>query len=310
MSYAALLALCRALSVETLTDEPMSRHTTFQIGGPADVFCRPRTPEDVEKLLTLCAEREIPLYVVGNGSNLLVADEGLRGVVLCTTAMDAVEADPEDGCTLVCSAGAQLMQVCLAAKRRGLAGLAFAYGIPGTMGGAVLMNAGAYGGELRDVLLDSTHVEAGAVQTLEAERLALSYRHSFYSGRKDCCILRARVRLTPDDPEAIGAEMRTLMQRRRDKQPLELPSAGSAFKRPAGGYASALIDQCGLRGFAVGGAAVSDKHTGFVVNRGGASCRDVLTLLREVRRIVQDTTGFRLEPEVRLLGVDAAAFGL
>lgn len=285
--------------IPCLAGEPMSRHTTFRIGGPARLFVTPRDPEEVRRVLTAAREAGVPWFVLGKGSNLLVGDGGIPGVVLSMEKLSAVRREGEK---LRAQGGASLMAVCRAAQEASLAGLEFAYGIPGQVGGGVYMNAGAYGGELRDVVESVEYLdEAGEPRTLSGEGLEFGYRRSFFTG-KGCVILSALFALTPGDPGAIAAGMEEFYRRRREKQPLEWPSAGSTFKRPQGAYAAALIDQCGLKGFRVGGAMVSEKHAGFVINAGGATCADVLELIRRVQKIVEEKTGFVLEPEVRVTG--------
>ena len=266
--------------------EPMSRHTTFRIGGPAELFACPKTPEEVTALLSACKQDGLPYFILGRGSNLLVGDGGIPGL---TIAMEGLSRIQVEGTVICAQAGATLSAVCLAAREAGLTGLEFAYGIPGQIGGGVYMNAGAYGGELRDVLVSADFLdEEGQLQTLPVEQLEMGYRHSFFTG-KNCTILSALLRLEkdPEGPAAVAARMEEIFSRRREKQPLEWPSAGSTFKRPEGAYAAALIDQCGLKGFQVGGARVSEKHAGFVINTGDAICADVLALIGEVQRIVR-----------------------
>lgn len=296
---AALVRALRAEQLPALQGEPLSRHTTFQIGGPAAVFCRPETPAQLLRTLELCREHGVRSYLLGNGSNTLFSDAGFDGAVVCTVEMKRPVT--VSGNVLRAAAGAPLGAVCRKAQQAGLAGLAFAFGIPGTVGGAVYMNAGAYGGELKQVLRRVTFLDrALRLDSLPVQELALGYRTSrFETGGG--VILEAEFSLAPGDPAAIEAEMQELMARRREKQPLELPSAGSTFKRPQGAFAGALIEQAGLRGFAVGGAAVSTKHCGFVVNTGGATCADVVTLTEEVARIVYEKTGYRLEREIRVV---------
>lgn len=281
--------------------EPMSRHTTFRIGGPAEYFAMPTTPDEVARLLAVCREQNIWYFVLGRGSNLLVGDRGIPGVVIAMEGLSRVTVEGEN---ITAQAGATLSAVCLAARQAGLTGLEFAYGIPGQVGGGVYMNAGAYGGELKDVLawveaLDET----GKPHTITAENLEMSYRHSCFSG-KGWVVLSAgfRLKTDPAGPDAVGARMEEILQRRKDKQPLEWPSAGSTFKRPEGAYAAALIDQCGLKGLRVGGAQVSEKHAGFVINVREATCADVLELIKKVQDIVKEKTGFVLEPEIRVTG--------
>lgn len=296
---AALVRALRAEQLPALQGEPLSRHTTFQIGGPAAVFCRPETPAQLLRTLELCREHGVRSYLLGNGSNTLFSDAGFDGAVVCTVEMKRPVT--VSGNVLRAAAGAPLGAVCRKAQQAGLAGLAFAFGIPGTVGGAAYMNAGAYGGELKQVLRRVTFLDrALRLDSLPVQELALGYRTSRFE-TEGGVILEAEFSLTPGDPAAIEAEMQELMARRREKQPLELPSAGSTFKRPQGAFAGALIEQAGLRGFAVGGAAVSTKHCGFVVNTGGATCADVVALTEEVARIVYEKTGYRLEREIRVV---------
>ena len=279
--------------------EPLAGHTTFKIGGPAAVFVQPADEAQLCAAVALCRELAVPYYILGNGSNVLFGDKGWAGAVICLAGMkDGVR---REGNTLTAPAGLPLSALCTAAWEAGLAGLEFAYGIPGTVGGAVYMNAGAYGGEMKDVLLSVRYLTAeGQIEEAPAEGLDLGYRHSIFESNGGC-ILSAQVRLEAGDPAAIRARMDELMGRRRDKQPLDKPSAGSTFKRPAGAFAGALIDQCGLRGHRHGGAAISEKHCGFVVNLGGATCADVLALCREVQQIVKEQTGYTLEKEIRVV---------
>lgn len=295
----ALIGALQGQQISFLEQEPLSRHTTFRIGGPAAVFCLPETPAQFLRTLELCREHGVRTYLLGNGSNTLFADEGFEGAVLCTT--DLRMPITVTGTTVSAAAGAPLSAVCREAQKAGLTGLEFAYGIPGTVGGAVYMNAGAYGGELKQVLSRVTFLDNDLrLETLPVEELALGYRTSRFE-TDGGCILEATFQLQPGDPEAIEARMQELMARRREKQPLEMPSAGSTFKRPEGAFAGQLIEQSGLRGFAVGGAAVSTKHCGFVVNTGGATCADVIRLTDEIQRIVEEKTGYRLSREIRVV---------
>jgi len=281
--------------------EPMSRHTTFRIGGPAEYFACPKDREELERLLAACRTDRRPWFILGKGSNLLVGDRGIPGITVAMEGLSKIEVEGE---TIRAESGATLTAVCKAARDAGLAGLEFAYGIPGQVGGGVYMNAGAYGGEIKDVLAQVDFLdEGGQFRTLPVEQLEMGYRRSFFTGRS-CVILSAefRLRADPEGPRAVGERMEELYRRRREKQPLEWPSAGSTFKRPEGAYAAALIDQCGLKGFQVGGARVSEKHAGFVINAGDAVCADVLALIAEIQRIVKEKTGFVLEPEVRVTG--------
>ena len=294
-----LCAALRAAGVPFLCAEPLSAHTTFRIGGPAAVFCEPESDGQLAAALQLCRAHGVRRYLLGRGSNVLFSDAGFDGAVVhLGEAMGGVRAE---GSTVLARAGEPLSRVCLAAADAGLSGLEFAYGIPGNVGGAVYMNAGAYGGEMKDVLQSVTFLdETGAVRTLPAPQLELAYRSSVFA-RQPWCVLEAAFALHPDDAAAVHARMRDYAARRAEKQPLEMPSAGSTFKRPQGAYAGALIDSCGLRGFQVGGAAISRKHCGFVVNMGGATCADVLALTDRVCAIVKEKTGFTLEKEIRVV---------
>ena len=294
-----LTARLREAGIAYREGEPLASHTTFKIGGPAAVFVRPDGEAQLCQAVRLCRQLAVPCYLLGNGSNVLFGDKGYAGAVISTAGMKGEVS--RQGDTLTAPAGMPLGVLCMAALHAGLTGLEFAYGIPGTVGGAVYMNAGAYGGEMKDVLVSVRYLTAeGTVEELPASQLDLGYRHSVFETNGGC-ILAATVRLAPGDPDAIAAKMNELMGRRRDKQPLDKPSAGSTFKRPAGAFAGALIEQCGLRGHRCGGAAVSEKHCGFVVNLGGATCADVLALCDEVARTVKEQTGFTLEKEIRVV---------
>ncbi len=279
--------------------EPMTRRTTFGIGGPA-LLLRPRSRAELQAAMTLCREAGEEPFILGRGSNLLVSDSGIsRTVIQLDGDFTAIT---REGNTLRCGAGASLIAVCRAAAENSLSGIEWGYGIPGSLGGGVYMNAGAYGGELRDVLTEVTFLdEAGEYRTLPAAELSLSYRHSIFEDRPGTVIVEAVLTLTPGDPAAIRAAMEDYMSRRREKQPLEYGSAGSTFKRPVGNYASALVDQCGLKGLSVGGAEVSRKHAGFIINRGGATAADVRELIAEVQRIVREKTGYTLECEIKYI---------
>lgn len=279
--------------------EPMTRRTTFGIGGPA-LLLRPRSRAELQAAMTLCREAGEEPFILGRGSNLLVSDSGIaRPVIQLDGDFTAIT---REGNTLRCGAGASLIAVCRAAAENSLSGIEWGYGIPGSLGGGVYMNAGAYGGELRDVLTEVTFLdEAGEYRTLPAAELSLSYRHSIFEDRPGTVIVGAVLTLTPGDPAAIRAAMEDYMSRRREKQPLEYGSAGSTFKRPVGNYASALVDQCGLKGLSVGGAEVSRKHAGFIINRGGATAADVQELIAEVQRIVREKTGYTLECEIKYI---------
>ena len=276
----------------------MARYTTLHLGGLADILVSPDRPEQIPMVLKAAHELEVPVIVIGNGSNLLVRDGGIRGLVLrmCRDMQD-IELR---GNTIRAEAGTMMSTLSMAAAQANLAGLTFASGIPGTVGGGVHMNAGAYGGEISHVC---THVtvmtRAGAIRELTAAQMLFSYRHSAVMESGDI-VISADFRLQPKSTDEIRAVMKDLMGRRSASQPLDLPSAGSAFKRPVGGYAGALIEQAGLKGFRVGNAAISTKHAGFAVNLGGATAADVKSLLQQVSDIVYEKSGIRLEPEVQI----------
>lgn len=298
-----LAALCQLEKIPVLWDEPMKNHTSFKIGGPAAALCVPKDRQQLRELVGFVQREGVDSWYIGNGSNLLVSDKGLNGIaILLDSSFDGeIEVD---GTVLLAPAGKKLSAVCAAACAAGLTGLEFAYGIPGSVGGAVYMNAGAYGGEMKDRLLWVEYLApTGEIVRLEQEQLSLSYRHSRFmeEGMQGSCIVRAAFGLQRGEKAAIQSEMDRILNQRRQKQPLEYPSAGSTFKRPQGAFAAQLIDQCGLKGFTVGGAQVSEKHAGFVINTGKATCADVLELTRQVRECVQEKTGYLLELEVRQL---------
>ena len=281
-------------------EEPMKNHTTFRIGGNAEVFAAPDSADGIERVLQICREENIPCTVIGNGSNLLVGDRGVCGVVLQIYRNYA--SIRIEGTDLYVQAGALLGQTAAAAAREGLTGLEFASGIPGTIGGAAAMNAGAYGGELSQVVTAVTYLDGeGNEHTIPAAGCEFGYRSSIFARHPDWLILKAEFSLPQGEAEEIRAKIEELARRRSEKQPLEYPSAGSMFKRPTGHFAAALIDQCGLKGVCVGGAQVSEKHAGFVVNRGGATCADVLELVERVKARVLAETGVALEMEVKVL---------
>lgn len=298
-----LAALCQLEKIPVLWDEPMKNHTSFKIGGPAAALCAPKDRRQLRELVGFVQREGVDSWYIGNGSNLLVSDAGLNGIaILLDSSFDGeIELD---GTVLLAPAGKKLSAVCAAACAAGLTGLEFAYGIPGSVGGAVYMNAGAYGGEMKDRLLWVEYLApTGEIVRLEQEQLSLSYRHSRFmeEGMEGSCIVRAAFGLQRGEKAAIQSEMDRILNQRRQKQPLEYPSAGSTFKRPQGAFAAQLIDKCGLKGFTVGGAQVSEKHAGFVINTGKATCADVLELTRQVRECVQEKTGHLLELEVRQL---------
>ena len=300
--YTLLDQTAQALGCPLRVDEPMARHTTFQIGGPADRFLTVENAAQLQGLLSCLRQAGIPYLVLGKGSNLLVSDKGIRGAVLHLGGdFKKVEVLP-DGRTLRAGAGAPLASVCALARERSLTGLEFAWGIPGSVGGGAYMDAGAYGGEMRDVVSRVLHLGPdGAPGEARGEELCFGYRKSRYTGGEDI-ITAVEFTLQPGDPAAIAGKMEELMARRKDKQPYDMPSAGSVFKRPQNGFAAALIEQCGLKGRRVGGAQVSEKHAGFIVNTGGATCQDVLELISVIQKTVEEQTGTCLECEVRVTG--------
>lgn len=292
---------CNCLGSDNVKQqEPMSRHTTFRIGGPADFYLCPHSTNEVQEIVEICKEEKLPYFVLGNGSNLLVSDKGYRGVViqLWKNFSDITVKD----CCIQAKAGTLLSKVAAEALEVGLTGMEFASGIPGTIGGAAFMNAGAYGGEMKDIIKSVKVLDTqGEVRVLPKEELKMGYRTSIVK-EKGYTVLSVELELTRGNQEEIRNTMEDLKERRTSKQPLEMPSAGSTFKRPEGYFAGKLIMDSGLRGFSVGGAQVSEKHCGFVVNKGGATAMDVLNLIREVQRRVKEQFGVDLETEVRFLG--------
>ena len=289
----------RCPALELLEGEPMSRHTSFRIGGPATLMALPATVEEAQTAVRTAKEMGVEPFFLGNGSNLLVPDEGVERFLIKPAG--AFNTCAADGNMVTAGAAVTLARLASFAREQGLTGLEFAHGIPGTVGGAVTMNAGAYGGEMVQVVESVTCLTAGGdVLEVPREELGMTYRHSAFSDGSRL-ILSARLALQPGDPDAIAARMEELSVQRKTKQPLEYPSAGSMFKRPVGYFAAALIDRCGLKGLTVGGAQVSEKHAGFVVNRGGATCADVLELVEQVKARVLEQTGVELEMEVKIL---------
>lgn len=291
--------LSRFPQAEVRENEPMSNHTSFRIGGPVRAMVLPKTEEETEYILRLARNRGARTLVIGNGTNLLVSDKPLNMLVIKTN--DGLADVSVEGDTVTASAGILLSKLAVFALNHGLTGLEFAHGIPGTLGGAVMMNGGAYGGEMKQVV-ESTRALCGDMETREFYRDEndFSYRHSRYTGTDDI-VLSAKIKLTQGDPAEIKAKMDELSARRRQSQPLNMPSAGSFFKRPTGNFAGTLIDKSGLKGYSVGGAQVSEKHAGFIVNTGNATFNDVLRLMEHVQKTVYDLHGVRLEPEVRII---------
>ena len=295
MNAEALADFLENENIEYRQNEPMRAHTTFKIGGEADIFIIPASPAALIYAVKKCNELEIPYFILGNGSNLLVSDGGIEGAVISLSGINGISSDGEK---ITCGAGAMLSSVCLKALSLSLTGLEFAYGIPGTAGGALYMNAGAYGGQMADVIESAECLTAtGEIKTLKKEDMRLGYRSSVFK-KGGLIIISLTLALKKGDKVEIKAEMDDLLNRRKQKQPLEYPSAGSTFKRPEGYFAGALIEKNGLKGLTVGGAQVSEKHAGFVINRGGATAADVKALIKKIQKKVFENDGVMLEPEV------------
>lgn len=285
---------------KVLTDEKLSRYTTFKIGGECKALIKISNKETLKVLIKKCNEDKIKYIVIGNGSNLLVDDDGYNGVVF-SLGNDFADIKLIDDQTIECYAGMKLSALCKFALENSLTGLEFAYGIPGSIGGGIYMNAGAYGGEIKDVIVSCESIDKnGKIITRNAKELLMSYRHSIFSENKEV-IINGTFRLQKGVKSEIKAKMDELINRRVTKQPLEYPSAGSTFKRPEGSYASMLIEKCGLKGFTVGGACVSEKHSGFIINKNNATFKDVITLINKVKEIVFEKTGYKLECELEII---------
>ena len=287
------------LKIEYVKNEPMSCHTTFKIGGDADVFIKVKSVSELKQVISLTNELNVPRFILGKGSNLLVSDSGIEGAVISLQGLDNIEIN---GDTIVCGAGVSLRSVCIAAQKASLSGIEFAYGIPGTVGGALYMNAGAYGGEMSQVVVSATAIDAGGNEVeIELLDMKLGYRTSVFKN-SNLIITSVVMKLQKGDSTTIKNAMDDFFGRRRDKQPLEYPSAGSTFKRPEGYFAGALIEQNNLKGVQCGGAQVSMKHAGFVINTGNATCSDVLSLIEKIQDTVKSADGVNLEPEVIFVG--------
>lgn len=301
MNFDKIYSLALSLGCKAEYDVPMSAYTTFKIGGNARLMVTPMSDEALAEIIKACREENVTPFILGNGSNMLISDNGLDTVVInmCRPNV-SVRLVGED--IIECDAGITMVKVCNFALENELTGLEFAFGIPGSAGGAAYMNAGAYGGEMKDVLVSCTHIDKdGNFGTLSGDELGLSYRTSAYE-KNGYIITALRIKLKKGNYNEIKEKMYELLQRRKDKQPLEYPSAGSTFKRPEGFFAGALIQECGLKGATVGGAQVSEKHAGFVINKGGATSDDVMKLIKLVQDTVLREKGVLLEPEVRLIG--------
>ena len=299
-SYDIIRSVFDSIGCDYNENTYLSACTSFRIGGKADFFVVPDSVEMLLSVVSACRENGIRYFILGKGSNLLVADDGFRGVIISTSGLDKIELIDET--SIYCQSGVTLSKLCRFALDNSLSGLEFAFGIPGSAGGAAYMNAGAYNGEMKDVLYKCDHISAdGQIASFEGEELDLSYRHSVYS-KSDMVITGLYIRLQKGDKDVIKARMEELMGKRRDKQPLEYPSAGSTFKRPEGYFAGKLVEDCGLKGYTVGGAQVSEKHAGFVINIGKATASDVLGVIEHCQKTVMDATGVMLEPEVEIVG--------
>ncbi len=289
----------RIPSIDAVQDEPMRNHTSFKIGGPADIFVSPRTEDEVIEALSFLKENDIPFTVIGNGSNLLVSDKGIRGCVISLGKNFASLNCIDD--TIYSSSGTLLSRIASTAYENSLTGFEFASGIPGSLGGAIVMNAGAYGGEMKDVVVTTKYIDIdGSIKKCTRTEHEFLYRKSRFGNGE--IILSSSLKLKKGNKEEIKETMNDLAARRKDKQPLEYPSAGSTFKRPEGYFAAKLIDDAGLRGFAIGGAMVSDKHCGFVINKANATFDDVTRLISHIQSVVFEKFGVSLEPEVKILG--------
>ena len=299
--YSNIISIAESFGCNYTENESMIEHTTFRIGGPADLFVVPTTVEGLAAVVSACNKEGVYCFILGNGSNVLVSDKGIRGVVVSTAAcLNNIELI--GAYEIKCGAGVKLSRLSDLACENSLTGAEFAWGIPGTVGGAVYMNAGAYDGEMKDILVSCEYLTPdGELHTMLADEMDLSYRHSAFS-ENGYVIVSATVRLKAGDKGEIRAKMDDFMHRRKSKQPLEFPSAGSTFKRPVGGFAAALIDECGLKGYSVGGAQVSEKHAGFVINKGGATCFDVMRLVEHIKKEVFLNKSIKLECEIRVIG--------
>ena len=299
--YNEITLFAEKCGATVIKDAPMKKYTSFRCGGNASVLVIPDCVETLKKIIDFCNLKSVKPLIIGNGSNLLVTDNGIDGVVI-KIGSDISKIELLDETTIRCEAGASLKSLCMFALENSLSGLEFAYGIPGTLGGAVYMNAGAYGGEMKDVLVSTTHIDSnGEFGELTQENLELVYRGSAYTDN-DYTIVSAVMKLKKADKKDIKEAMDDKLQKRKDKQPLEYGSAGSTFKRPTGYFAGALIEQSGLKGYTVGGAQVSEKHAGFVINKDNATATDVINLIRDVQKIVYEKHGVKLETEVKIIG--------
>lgn len=297
--YNDIITICENIGCEYLTDAVLKNYTSFKIGGKADLMVFPDSEEKIISVLKEIKKSSIPHLIIGKGSNMLISDSGFRGVVINTCRFDKISLIDDE--TIYCQSGASLSRLCRFALENSLTGLEFAFGIPGTAGGAAYMNAGAYGGEMVDVLVSCEHLTPDAIKSVySGDELDLSYRHSIYSN-SNLFILSLTLKLQKGNFDEIKARMDELMSKRKDKQPLDYPSAGSTFKRPEGYFAAALLDECGLKGYTVGGAQVSEKHAGFVINKGNATAEDVKKLIDYCQKTVMKNKGILIEPEIKII---------
>lgn len=301
MLYGELITLAKSLGAVVEENAPMSKYTSFKTGGNADLLIIPASVDSLAQIVKKCKESNIKPFVMGNGSNLLVTDNGYKGVIIkIGSNLSSMKLLDEN--TIECESGVMMKSLCNFALDNSLTGLEFAFGIPGNLGGAVYMNAGAYGGEMKDVLYSCTHVDNdGNIGTLTKDQLDLGYRRSAYTDN-DYTIISATLKLQKGDKTEIKEAMNDKLRRRKEKQPLEFPSAGSTFKRPEGYFAGAIIEDCNLKGYTIGGAQVSEKHAGFVINRGGATSADILNLIKHIQDTVFEKHGVKLETEVKIIG--------
>ena len=300
-NYNEFIKAISGLNLTVSCNEDMSKHTTFRIGGNADVFLKVNSVNDLSNVITTLNNFEIPFFIIGNGSNLLVSDDGIRGVVIKLSG-EFLNINLVNDDTVECNSGVFISKLCSFAQQNSLTGLEFAYGIPGTVGGAVFMNAGAYGGEIKDVILSAKSLtKSGEIVTRNLDEMKLSYRKSVYR-EIDEIILSAQFKLKKGDKLHIKDKMREFIAKRKEKHPLEFPNAGSVFKRPVGNFAGTLIQNCGLKGKKIGGAMVSEKHAGFIINTGNATCKDVVSLIDHIKATVFEQTNIPLECEVEIIG--------
>ncbi len=298
--HSEILDFCAKNALDAKVGESLSAHTSIKVGGECALLVTVNDAQMLKSLVSLLKKCKERYFIIGRGSNLLVSDSGFDGAVIKLSG-DLAEIEVGDDGVITAGAGLPLKSLCMTAYENSLSGLEFAYGIPGNVGGALFMNAGAYGGQLSDVVISAQYLENDEIKTIDINEMELDYRTSIFMHNRDMIILSVTIKLNIGIKSEIKAKMDELMQKRRDKQPLEYPSAGSMFKRPQGSYASLLIEQCGLKGLSVGGAQVSEKHSGFVINKGDATFADIIALTDEVKRIVLEKTGYSLELEPEII---------